>query len=86
MTSLSFQDIVRIGSGHGIVLCRSVSGDGQPFFHYVKAKRMAIEQMHRDYAAKKVVDFASYGEIVHSGWGANPSEDDIQFIRNKFPS
>lgn len=84
MSYLSFQDIVRLGGHKGIVLCRSATVSGEPFFHYIKADRQHIEQMHRDYAEKKTVNFTTYGEIVYSGWGENPSEKEERMIHERF--
>lgn len=85
MPNMSFQEIVKLGSHYGVVLCRSVTKTGEPFFHYIKAKKPQIEQMHRDYAAQKEVDFFIYGEVILSGWGKNPSADEERIIKEKFP-
>jgi len=85
MPNISFQEIIKLESRYGIVLCRSVSKTGEPFFHYIMAKKQQIEQMHRDYAARKDIDFFAYGEVVHSGWGKNPSAEDEHIIKQKFP-
>lgn len=85
MNALSFQDIVKIGSNHAIVLCRSTTDSGEMFFHYIKSDKKNIEQMHHDYNEKKEVDFSSYGEIIHSGWGKNPTKEDERVIHEKFP-
>ena len=77
---LSFQEIVKIGSNKAVMLCRGENDSGKLFFHYIKADRQHIEQMHHDYAEKKMVDFSCYGEILHSGWGENPSEEDERII------
>lgn len=83
MPNISFQEIVKLGSRYGVVLCRSVTGTGEPFFHYIMAKKSQIDQMHRDYAEQKDVNFANYGEVIHSGWGKNPSSEDERIIKQK---
>ena len=80
---MPFTDIVKIGSGKGVVLCRAVSAEtGEELFHYIKATRQYIEQMHRDYRDGKAADFSQYGEIIHSGWG-EPSEEDEKIVKQK---
>lgn len=80
MSALSFQEIVKIGDGKAVMLCRGKNDAGKLFFHYIEADRKHIEQMHCDYAENKNVDFSGYGEILHSGWGENPSEEDEHVI------
>jgi hypothetical protein len=75
MNALSFQNRFMLESNYGIVLCRSCTASGEPFFHYVMADRRGIEQMHRDYTSGNPVDFSSYGKIVLSGWGENPAPE-----------
>ena len=70
-------------NGACIMLCRSHTDDGRPFFHYIKAKRKIVERMHEDYDLGKHVDFAAYGEIVYSGWGENPTPEEEAAIKKK---
>jgi hypothetical protein len=84
MSKLTFQDKVMLESHYGVVLCSSKTKEGEPFFHYVMADRKNIEQMHKDYAEGKEVDFASYGEILLSGWGEKPEAEYEQIISEYF--
>lgn len=80
MNILSFQDIIKLETHYGIMLCRSETASGEHFFHYIITNRCKIEQMHHDYTTNKDVDFTSYGRIIHSGWGENPSAEDLEII------
>lgn len=85
MSGISFQSKLMLESNYGIVLCRSCTDSGKPFFHYVMSDRKAIEQMHRDYQSGKTVDFAEYGQIVLSGWGKNPTPEYDLILNDLFP-
>lgn len=85
MSNISFQNKVMLESNYGVVLCRSCTESGKPFFHYVMADKKGIGQMRRDYQSGKVIDFSSYGEIVLSGWGENPSPEYDLMLGELFP-
>ena len=84
MSSLLFQDIIKIGAHQVVVLCRAATSSGERFFHYIQTDKRNIELMHRDYNEQREVDFSSYGEIIHSGWGENPTQEDERAMRDSF--
>lgn len=73
--ALSHKDKITLQHSDGVMLCRSRTDDGQPFFHYVLADKKHIEQMYRDKEAGIPVDFTQYGEILLSGWGEKPTPE-----------
>lgn len=84
MGSFSHQQLVQLQNYYGVVLCRSSTESGDPFFHYVMADKENIEKMHQDHQTGKEVDFASYGEILISGWGENPTPEYERLITDYF--
>lgn len=83
MSTLSFQQQLMLGTHYGIVLLRAVA-DGRAFFHYIMSDRKAIEQIRRDYeTGKERVDYASYGEILYSGWG-EPTPEEEAMVKKKW--
>lgn len=82
---MSFSEMVKIGNNKAVVLCRGVTDSGEKFFHYIISDKANIQQMQRDFADKKEVDFANYGEIIHSGWGAEPTDEDEKSVNQKIP-
>ena len=73
--ALSFQQKLIFSTNRAVTLCRGADKAGQAFFHYIVVDRRGFETMQRDYNTGKVVDFKSYGDIVHSGWGEPTDED-----------
>jgi hypothetical protein len=82
--ALTHKDKVILQNNDGVMLCKSHTPEGQPFFHYVLADKKNIEQMDRDKESGKVVDFSSYGEILLSGWGEKPTPEYEMIISEYF--
>lgn len=81
MAALSFQEMIMLGKHDGIVLYRAKDEMGRAFFHYILADRDGVERMRRDYDAGKThVDYASYGQILYSGWG-EPTDDEAASVK-----
>lgn len=79
--ALTFQQKLMFQTHLGVILCRAQDADGASFFHFILADRKVFVSMQSDFNNSKVVDFTSYGKIIHSGWG-DPSDDD-QEIANQ---
>jgi hypothetical protein len=84
MAHLSFQEKLKLQTHLGVVLCNSSTPQGEPFFHYVMTDKQGIEKMNRDYEQGAQVDFASYGEILLSGWGESPAPEYEMIISEYF--
>lgn len=79
--ALSFQKKIMLQTHLGVVLCRSADEKGTQFFHFLLVDASAFRHLQRAYTANSVIDFGSYGKIIHSGWG-EPTEED-QEIANQ---
>lgn len=86
MGFFSFQDKLKLETNYGVVLCKSHTAEGKPFFHYVMAHPKKIEKMQRDYQSGVHVDFEEYGEILLSGWGESPPPEYDMIIEEYFAS
>lgn len=56
--------------------------EGIDCFYFLMCPEFKLELMKN--SSEEIVDMNDYGKIVHSGYGIEPSEEDIRHIKEKY--
>lgn len=79
----SFADKALKNSGTPINLIRCKDSNGIDCYFFVMCDQVKVKQVMKD-AEQGRVDLDSYGRVLESGWGKNPSEEVKKIMRDKY--
>ena len=57
--------------------------NGRPTWHYLKVNKLKLPLLLKD-AKKGEIDVVDYGNILFSGFGANPPDEVKDFVQRKY--
>lgn len=57
---------------------------GEAAWHYILIKNKATLPLFLKAIDTDSVDIATFGKILHSGWGENPPEEVVEDIKKRF--
>jgi hypothetical protein len=79
--SLSFVQKIESASGQEIFLVKGFDFAGRQCWYYVKVAKPKAEHFSALIARGDLINLEDHGDIVLSGYGAAPSDDDMRKLR-----